>query len=376
MNKLIDCKVVFGNYKEDHLSQIIAGYELLKQQKKIKLKVEFNPDYIKKKYIHSATIEVRINDEYIICYDLADGYQSFHNMDNFDSILENIDFYFKRSSNDFENRTLKNKSKIKPLGLNYPVSCRNNYYDKYHENPENKVQYIKNYYKYLRYYKRFQSNYFYNKFENTPNKLDTNYKLLYNVRLYNPDQIKLFNIQKAYPTLSEIGAKQVFEKWRNDLSLITKQRIEIVKTLKDNFEDKFIGGVLEDDYSIKVAKDLILPNDLYNKNNFMKMIKENYVSITSVGLHGSIGWKFGESVAASRAILTDSLQYDLPGNFKENTNYLVYNNSNELIDNAKNLIENPNLIHEIEKNNFEYYNHFVRPDKMISNTLHYLGFDI
>ena len=32
---------------------------------------------------------------------------------------------------------------------------------------------------------------------------------------YNPDQIKLSNIQKAYPSLNEIGAKQIFEEWKN-----------------------------------------------------------------------------------------------------------------------------------------------------------------
>jgi hypothetical protein len=94
---MMTCNLIFGNKNEIHLSQILAGFELLRQQKIIKLNVEYNPNYIKEKYIHTATIEARINNKYTICYDLADGYQSFIDMPKFDAILDTVDFYFKRS---------------------------------------------------------------------------------------------------------------------------------------------------------------------------------------------------------------------------------------------------------------------------------------
>lgn len=370
------CKIIYGSKTEFHLSQILAGFQLLSNSKKLKFEIEFNPEYIKLNYIHIATIEVVLNRTYKIVYDLADGYQSFHDFPRFDKILDKVDYYFKRSTSNRFNKSLVNKDKIKPLGLNYRVSCRNNDFDKLINSGTDLFDRVKKYLEYLRYYKRFESEFFYRKFENSIDSAASDYKLLYNVRLYDSSTISLNGIKKAYTNLDDNTHDSIYNEWKNDLDTVTRQRIAIVRVLKETFGNQFEGGITRDAFSEKLVPDLLLPSDNSNKFNYLKKIKGNYVCISSVGLHQSIGWKFGEYVASSRAILTDSLQYDLPGNFKENTNYLVYNNSNELIDNAKNLIENPNLIHEIEKNNFEYYNHFVRPDKMISNTLHYLGFDI
>ena len=376
MANLLHCKIIYGKHKEIHLCQILAGFEMLKTQKKLSYQVEYNPKYIKETYIHTATIEVKINNEYVVCYDLADGYHSFHNLDYFDNILNNVNFYFKRSSSISINKLLTNKEKIKPLGLNYFVSCRNNRYDKFINTGTTLNEKIKNYLEYLRYYKRFESEFYYNKFENKPVNSLKDYKLLYNVRLYDSSIISLKGIQTAYPSLNSQKSEQVYTTWKNDLETITSQRLELVTALKDNFGSQFIGGISRDDYSVKTAPNLILPDELSHKFNYVKMIKQNFICIASKGLHKSIGWKLGEYVAASRAILTDPLEYELPGNFTENNNFLVYNSSKELIEKAKILLTNYDIIHELENNNYKYYNKYVKPDRMVANTLHYLGFNI
>lgn len=61
------------------------------------------------------------------------------------------------------------------------------------------------------------------------------------------------------------------------------------------------------------------------------MVKESDICITTTGLHRSIGWKFAEYIAASKAIVTEKLNYspgtELKANFTREI-YLVVTNNN------------------------------------------------
>jgi hypothetical protein len=368
MSKRINCKLVYGNRTEMHLSQIIAGFQMLKEQKIINFEIAFDPGYIKEKYIHTAMIELK-TDNQIISYDLSDGYQSFHDMEQFDQLLDGVDFYFKRSIDRKKQTGLRNDGKVLPLGLNYLTSCKNNPFDKYISTSANKLASIKGYYKYFRYEKRFQSEYYFSKFEHTPNPEATGYKLLFSTRLWDESKIQEEGLQRAYPNLSANEIKQLSEKWKNDLRNVTFERIEQVTALKDRFGSQFLGGVTRDAYSQKLVPHLLVSDEFAIKTNYMKTTKGNVVCIANRGLHHSIPWKLGEYVAASRAIITEPLAYEVPGDFSPEGNYLTFNNTSELLTNAGRLLEDEHLIHQMEQNNHLYYHNYVRPDSMVRNTL-------
>jgi len=367
--KTIICKIVYGNIVDPHLSQILAGYQLLQDDGILKYTTEYNPNYIKQKYIHNVLIEVNFNNGLRICYDLADGYQSFIDMPKFDAILNTVDFYFKRSC-DFEiNKSLKNNEKIKPLGFNYPVSCQNNPYDRFIYATNNPIDYAKKYVSYLRNIKKYQPFYYYDKFENTPKEHDKKYKILYSVRLWNHQEITLESVQNGFPQLEINKAKQVLDKLQSDWKSVTYERIEQIRALKETFGEQFLGGVIKNEYSLKIASDIIAPKEIVNRLNYIQLIKGDFVCIANRGLYNSIGWKFGEYIAASRAIITEPLAYEVVGNFEESKNYLTFNSTENLLNQAKQLLENPKKIFEIERNNHVYYNEYLRPDKLIISTL-------
>lgn len=331
MKNRLACTIRYGNNFDPHLSQILAGFQLLKNQGLIKFKIEFNPDYISQNYSHNVLIEVSFNNKIRMCYDLADGYQSIIDFKKFDQILNTVDFYFKRSSNDEINNDLKNKHKIKTLGFNYPVSCKNNPFDNFIYSGKNCIDYLKKYFNFIKNVKRYQHHLYYPNFENKPNTISNDYKLLYSVRLWDHEKIKLINVQNGFPDLSKNEAIKVLEKWQLDSINITQERINQVRALKDNFGDKFVGGVAKNAFSLKIANDIIAPNEVVEKLNYMQLIKGNYVCIANRGLHNSIGWKFGEYIAASRAIITEPLAYNVVGDFKENKNYLTFNSTDDLL---------------------------------------------
>ena len=122
-------------------------------------------------------------------------------------------------------------------------------------------------------------------------------------------------------------------------------------------------------FLFKRSKDLIAPFSLTKREAYLQVIKEHNICIATTGLHNSISWKFGEYVAASRAILSEPLIYELPGNFENSKNYLSFNNEDELLNGTYSLLKNKDELFDMMNNNFHYYNNFLRHYRLVFNTL-------
>ncbi|MBC6401626.1 MAG: hypothetical protein GDA37_11570 [Ekhidna sp.] len=176
-------------------------------------------------------------------------------------------------------------------------------------------------------------------------------KILFLTRLHNPDDVSL-------------------EHSKIERENINRNRIDCIKACKKEFPNNFIGGLESDNFSKRYQKDLVLPTSLTKKEVFLNAVKESNICITTTGLYNSIGWKFGEYVAASRAIISESLKYELPGNFENYKNYLEFNGKDELIQNIRELLRNRDRLSErMMQENFHYYNNYLRPDVLVLNTL-------
>ena len=75
------------------------------------------------------------------------------------------------------------------------------------------------------------------------------------------------------------------------------------------------------------------------------------------------------NVAASKAIVSEKLHYELPGDFKKGKNYLEFNNVDKCINSIYELIQDKNKRYNMMKNNHIYYMNYVKPDKLVFNSL-------
>jgi hypothetical protein len=91
--------------------------------------------------------------------------------------------------------------------------------------------------------------------------------------------------------------------------------------------------------------------------------------VATTGLNKSNGWKLGEYVAFSKAIITEPLHFRVPGGFSQEINYLKFISPDELIDHAIRLFEDKKLRSEMMMSNYRYYQSFLRPDALILNSL-------
>lgn len=349
-----------------HVSQIMAGYKMLADQKLLKIKksLPYTTFRSEGNYEHNSIVEVDFGGK-LMAYDMADGYQSIHRKDVFDSQLKRISFYFKRSYYPDFHTGMKNFDKVKPLGLNYLCSCKGNPYDDFYFN-EYSVSEIKSYFIHRKNKKKNTCDY--SIFESNSKKYEQ-YNLLFLTRLWDSSGINAQGIQKTYPYFSESEAKSEAEKWKYSLDIATKNRIEYIRELKNHFGDRIITGVSNDEFSRKVCPDLIVDDNVTRRDNYIRMIKENYICLTSEGLHHSIGWKFAEYVAAGKAVVTEPLYYEVPYGFNEYENYLVYTDLSSCIDKCEYLLNDVSRIHNMEKTNRRYYEEHLRPDMLVLDTL-------
>lgn len=270
-------------------------------------------------------------------YDTMDGYQEPQAMRRF---LENCDFYFKRSFDRAENARLFGElaDKMHPLGLNYYLTYRGNPLG---EGGLKKLAKLLSGRKPYGYFTK-------DKFEHEPRRVEGAPKIVFVSRLR-----------------GDMGSAKMDDARRE----INDMRVSLMRRLRDKYGENFIGGLFDSPLTREYAPDLVLDRAATKREKYLKMLGDCDICIASTGLHKSTGWKVGEYVAAARAIVTEPICYEVPGNFEEGRNYLTYTNADECMAAIDRLVNSPEEIYRMECANRDYYLHYVEPSVLVKNTL-------
>ena len=341
MKPLFKCELKY--FHSPHLSQIYEGFEKLRKAGIVEISVTPCAGDTSK-----PLLTVIVDNKYTAIYDTLDGLNWISGSieDNLEHFKNNVnaDFYFKRSYNAQVAKYAPPDCSVYPLGLNFAFKPEGKYERTLKETFKD---WLKDSHFLSGYYEKasFDSREF--EYFPAPCKVD---KVLFMARLWDPAEVSL-------------------EHLKAERELINRSRIECIRACQREFGKQFTGGLQNGNFAARRAKDLIMPFALTKRETFLDAVKEHNVCIATTGLHGSIGWKFGEYVAAARAIVSEPLQYELPGNFDDNTNYLAYDNENDLLTGVRTLLNDKNKMFEMMKSNFHYYNNYVKSDKLVLNSL-------
>ncbi len=350
----LKCEII-ANSDVEHLQQIYTGYSLLHQKGFLTLKQTIPTEFLQNKSEVNRWVDYKffntkviVNEKIVVCYDLHD----WNWID--EEILRESDFYFKRSYNEEYVSSLAEKDKVFRLGLNYPVSSSSRDFFKL-----GRAQFyrgkgkLKSIIKSLKIAESFGST---GEIEQINNlEAFPHFNL----------EPKIIFMAKAWDT-SKIEAKSQKE----EVEAINETRADCVRVLRKEFSNKFFGGLAHDDYSAKHFKDALLPDgNLSNKRKYLEVLKNFPICVATTGLNNSNGWKLGEYVALSKAVITEPLVFEVPGDFAVGRNYLEFTNADELANSAARLFEDKNLRAALMLNNYHYYQSFLRPDSLILNSL-------
>lgn len=313
------------NPKMAHSRQILAGYEMLAEKNILQLNVKRNYKMPK------GMVIVKIENKMIV-YDTEDKADAF-----FEKELELCDYYFKRSLIHGK----KYSNKIKPLGFNCWVDySRNNIFG---------IRFIIE--GFLRKVLGKPPYYFHYKNIEYPPIVNNNKKyIIFFTQLYDPKAKDVEN--------DEIAIER---------QEINNYRIECIKKVKEEFGEKAYVGLYDNKYTREIAPEYIIPKKYTKKENFIKLMQKCNVCICTKGLHNSNGWRLAEYISSSRCIFTENLYHDVVGDFKSNQNYIIFKDSNDLINQIKNL--ESEKMEKIMIENFKYYNEYLKPDILILNSL-------
>lgn len=282
-----------------------------------------------------------------VSYDAMDGYNGYN---HFDDYLDSVSVYFKRSYSEVENKRFRNQSKIRPLGLfyrvhypNLPIFPKKGMKDRIMD----AIRRLSG--RDYRFYPDF--------FESKPNYNVTDIpNIFFGTRLWNPDG----------ESDEVIASDQI----RQERMGINNTRISLVRRLKDKYGCHFYGGINRTPYSETVCPELIIDENLYRRDNYIRALKKKFdICIGSSGLHQSIGGKIGEYVAASKCIVAEEFSYTATPEFCEGENYISFSTVEECLEKISLLVGNPDQIRKIEENNYNYYTQYLSPDMLIYNTI-------
>jgi len=352
---MLTCKLICSSSAE-HLSQLYTGFGLLEKAGLIRLELTRGKDF-EIGVMAKPVIKAVINNNIKVVYDTYDGDSFFYDE------LTWSDFYFKRSFNlcTIESGNLSNK--IFPLGFNYSVYGPYDYssqrilwlINSINRNTKPKdlaVQIIRNNYYLSRIFNTSNGkfNCDFRGFEQLPNA-ESEPKIIFCTRLWDPNRTK--------------SDARIAERVQ-----MNNTRIEIIRKLRNEFRNLFVGGLEPTEFALRNYPEyVIIDRKTTKKNRYLQLLKQSAIGIATVGLLGSNGWKLAEYIAGSKAIVTEKINFSVPGNFQEKTNYLKFTTPDECVENVTLLVENKEKRYEIMKHNFLYYQEFLRPDNLIWNTL-------
>jgi hypothetical protein len=148
---------------------------------------------------------------------------------------------------------------------------------------------------------------------------------------------------------------------------LNEMRISVIELLRRELPDAFVGGLVPTAYAEATAPHLLLGNS--ELKNYVRRVKGADIGISTRGLFNSNPFKLAEYLAASKAVVSETVFHDVPGPFRANENYLSFSAPEEALDQVRRLISDPDLTYKLAVNNFAYFQEWVRPDRLALRTL-------
>lgn len=326
--------------KTPHLSMLVTGFLILQEQGKVSLTWAVDRKN-QRRFPYVPLLGVYVQGKRIL-FDMADGYGM--SPEELAQAVGQADYYFRRSFSRTCNQKLDGElqKKMYPLGFHYHVSYPGNFVDKAESFGDWRRELFQ-----LLFNGAFRSYFTPERFESEPRQ-NKPLSVMFYTRLWNPS-----DMPKLYDSVVKIN----------------QDRIRLVTELKKNYGPRFCGGIQYSGLAVKECKDLIADIRTTKRKNYLELMHQADICIGSTGLHGSIGWKTGEYIAAAKAIVNERFQYEVTGDFREGVNYLPFTEADECLKQVEFLMEDPERVYRMKQANGEYYQNYLKPDRLVANAL-------
>jgi hypothetical protein len=152
---------------------------------------------------------------------------------------------------------------------------------------------------------------------------------------------------------------------------LNQSRAACIRALRRRFGPRFFGGFSRSPHALQHFPDCaVAPEVSTRRHDYVRRLKSYPICVATTGLFESIGWKFAEYVALSRAIVTEPMRFELPGPMAAGENYLEFRSAEECCDRVAALFDDRELAWRMMEKNRRYYLEYGSPEAVVGRVLH------
>ncbi|HEY0356928.1 MAG TPA: glycosyltransferase [Mycobacteriales bacterium] len=321
-------------------NHVLAGFALLDRAGVVDLDLRYRPE-LAAAHPSPSIAEAVVDGRVVVAYDLEDAY--LVDWDTRNAYLATVAHCFKRSFDAAQHAASPHAARIHPLGLVYNVTARRPYL---RELPPRQV---------VKRGLRADLTPYWWRFEDVPRPV-RDPRVLFAARAWDPG---------GEPG-EHLGDRALA---RDDREPLNELRATCVRRLRREFGGAFTGGLAPTPYARAAFPDCVAPRSVTARPAFLALVRQADVCVATRGLFGSNGFKLGEYVAAAKAVVSEPLQYAVPGDFRPGRNYLGFADADECVEQVAALVADPGRAYAMKTANYRYYHEYVRPDRMVLKTL-------
>ena len=138
---------------------------------------------------------------------------------------------------------------------------------------------------------------------------------------------------------------------------INEQRISLLRALKREFGSRVVGGIVPTPFARKAYPDLLATQPC-RQPQYIRCSKKPLIGIYSRGLFGSIAFKMAEYLAASKCIVSEPYDNQLPAPLDHIS---VYRSESECLEACDRLLSDASLAQFQRQQSWKYYVAHVAP---------------
>jgi hypothetical protein len=153
--------------------------------------------------------------------------------------------------------------------------------------------------------------------------------------------------------------------------VLNEMRAACIRALRAAFGPRFVGGFSRTALACRRYPDCVVGADFSTRrSDYLRLLAAYPVCVATTGLFGSVGWKFAEYVSLSKAIVSEPLEFEVPGPMAAGENYLEFTTPQQCVDAVARLLEDRELRARMMARNREYYLEYGAPDALVARVLH------
>lgn len=141
---------------------------------------------------------------------------------------------------------------------------------------------------------------------------------------------------------------------------INEERAAMVRTLRDELGDRFVGGLAPTPHAKRAYSELVTTLST-KRPDYAATIGRCLIGIYVRGVHDSIAFKLPEYLAASRCIVAEPLINEIPEPLVEGVNIMGFITPEECVAACRRILDDTDLQSRMREANYRYYTAHVEP---------------